>query len=317
MAGVLVDRWDRRWTMVISNLLQGVLVVLIPLVPGMWPIFVIYAAMSVVSQVFVPARSATIPALVPPIALQAANSLFAMGFVAAMAIGPALGTWLVSTCGVDVAFYVDALTFLVPALAVGLLVLPDDRAPRPAGSTFAGQLREGIAFALSHGEVRVALASAAAAFLIIGTLSVAGVVVATEVLHRESSAFGAMMSAAGLGMVAGGVAAGRPRGAPGHGHRPGRAPLVPVAGGRAGAGREHDAAGLRGGGLGPGPARRAPGPRGGRAPGGGGSPRDRRDDTPSTFTNRGALTCASSAISQLCPPPTSRRPAARPSTSAS
>lgn len=209
LAGVLVDRWNLRTTMVLSNLAQGLLVCLIPFMPGSWPIYAVYLAMAVLNQVFVPARSAAIPALVPAAALPSANALFAMGFVAAMALGPALGSALIAAGGLELAFYADALTFLVPAVAVGLIAIPDPRGPRPARTSLTEQLGEGLAYARSRGEVRLALASAAAAFLVIGTLSVCGVVVAKDLLHRESSSFGSLMSAVGAGMVLGGIAVGR------------------------------------------------------------------------------------------------------------
>lgn len=207
LAGACVDRWNRKWIMVIANLLQGLLVFCLPLAPGMVLIFVIYLAMSMVNQFFVPARSATIPDLVAPEALLTANSLFAISFVAAMAIGPAIGTWITERVSLNAAFYTDAATFLIPALAVTFLVIPRQR--RAAAKPGLGSdLRAGLAFARSQPAVLAALATISAAFLVIGTLSVTGVVITRDILNVESSKFGVMMSALGVGMLGGAVASG-------------------------------------------------------------------------------------------------------------
>ncbi|MBA4380423.1 MAG: hypothetical protein C0393_07085, partial [Anaerolinea sp.] len=204
VAGAFTDRWNRKWIMVIANLLQGLLVFWLPLSPGIAIIFAIYLAMSIVNQFFVPARSATIPDLVPPETLMTANSLFAISFVGAMAIGPAIGTWITERFSLNAAFYVDAATFLIPAVAVAFLAIPRQRRAATKRS-LGSDLREGFTFARSQPTVLAALATITAAFLVIGTLSVAGVVITREILNVESSKFGVMMSALGVGMLSGAI----------------------------------------------------------------------------------------------------------------
>ncbi|MCX6054321.1 MAG: MFS transporter [Chloroflexi bacterium] len=207
LAGVFVDRWNRKWIMVIANLLQGLLVFWLPLSPGIVFIFAIYLAMSMVNQFFIPARSAAIPDLVAPEALLTANSLFAISMVAAMAIGPAIGTWITERVSLNAAFYADAATFLIPAMAVAFLVIPRQRCVETKPS-LGSDLRAGLAFARSQPAVLAALATISATFLVIGTISVAGVVITREILHVESSKFGIMMSAMGIGMLGGAIASG-------------------------------------------------------------------------------------------------------------
>lgn len=207
VAGVFVDRWDRKWVLVGSNLIQGLLVALIPLTDALPIVFAIYFGMSVVNQFFLPARAATIPDLVPPNVLLAANSLFAAAFVGAIAAGPALGGWIAERFGLDIAFYADAMTFLVPALAVGLLTIPRTRRA-PTGHNVGADLREGLVFVRQSADMLSALALTLAAFLIVGTMSVLGVAVAQESLNVGAGGFGMMMSAMGVGMLAGAAGAG-------------------------------------------------------------------------------------------------------------
>jgi MFS family permease len=205
VAGVCVDRWNRKWIMVIANLLQGLLVFWLPLVPGIELIFAIYLAMSIINLFFVPARSATIPDLVPSETLLTANSLFAISIVVAMALGPAIGGWIIERLSLETAFYVDAASFLVPALAVACLAIPRQRRAATQPS-LSHDFRAGLAFARSQPAVLAALATITASFIVIGTISITGVVITREILHVESSKFGVLMSVLGMGMLAGALA---------------------------------------------------------------------------------------------------------------
>ena len=207
VAGVFVDRWNRKWVMVASNLIQGLLVLLIPFSDALPLVFALYLAMSVVNQFFVPARAATIPDLVPPVALVAANSLFAAAFVGAIAVGPAIGGWIIERFGSNAAFYADAASFLIPALAVGMLAIPQARRS-PGSRKLGADLGQGLAYARSRADILTALALIAAAFLVMGTTSVLGVIIAQDTLHVGAGGFGLMMSAMGGGMLIGAVVAG-------------------------------------------------------------------------------------------------------------
>jgi predicted MFS family arabinose efflux permease len=207
IAGVFVDRWPRKWTMVISNLIQGSLVLLIPVTGSLPAIFGIYLGMSVVSQFFVPARSASIPDLVPPEKLVAANSSFAIGLVGAIVVGPALGGWISDRYGPDMAFYVDSLTFFVPAVAVACLPIPQARRA-PASSSFSGEWREGLALVRDSPDIQGALILIGVAMMQAAGLSVLGIVLLDRRFGASASGLGSVMSTMGAGMLAGAAAQG-------------------------------------------------------------------------------------------------------------
>lgn len=202
LAGVFVDRWNRKWIMVTANLLQGLLVFCLPIAWNMTVICLIYLAMSAINQFFVPARSAAIPDLVPAGTLITANSLFALSIVFAIAIGPAAGTWITENISLNAAFYIDSATFLIPAAAVAFLSIPYKWVDQ-AGKNLGQDLKAGFRFALSRPSIMIALMTITAAFFIVGTISVSGVVITRQVLHSDSSKFGYLMSGLGGGMVAG------------------------------------------------------------------------------------------------------------------
>lgn len=204
LAGVFVDRWNRKWIMVTANLIQGLLVFLLPIAWNITMICLIYLAMSAINQFFVPARSAVIPDLVPPETLITANSLFALSIVFAIAIGPAAGTWITENISLNAAFYLDSATFLIPAAAVAFLSIPYKQVDQ-AGKNLGQDLKAGYKFALSQPSVLIALSTITTVFFIVGTISVSGVVITRQVLYIESSKFGYLMSGLGAGMVVGAV----------------------------------------------------------------------------------------------------------------
>ena len=235
LAGSVVDRLDRKAVMVGANALQGLLVLLIPATSHLTVVVTAYLAMSIVNQFFLPARAATIPDLVPPERLMAANSRFGLAFVTAIAVGPAVGGWVADRFGLAMAFYVDSATFLIPALAVATLVLPTTAHRRPTQSrvtlrSLLTATAEGMRHARTDRSTGVALTAATAAALVIAVMSVLGVVVAQDTLGLSVSGYGLMMSAMGAGMLIAALVIGSRRGGRGGGRRSGsgmeRAPMI-------------------------------------------------------------------------------------------
>lgn len=146
-AGVFVDRWDRRLTMVASDLLRAAIVLAIPWLVRLGMPFFYAAAFSVatVSLFFEPARLSLIPDIVERDDLMAANSLDNVTTSVSELLGLAFGAGLVSVIGASAAFVFDGLTFVVSA---GFVALLSKRQRVPAeGETverFAGQLGRGL-----------------------------------------------------------------------------------------------------------------------------------------------------------------------------
>ena len=122
-AGALVDRWDRRKTMIASDVLRALCVVLIPFAAD-WNILAVYAlafASSTVSLFFQPARLSLIPDVVGEEELMAANSLDNASFAVSELLGLAVGGVVVAAVGWRVAFFADAATFIVYAALVAAI----------------------------------------------------------------------------------------------------------------------------------------------------------------------------------------------------
>jgi MFS family permease len=137
LAGVFVDRWDRRLTMLASDLIRPALTLaMIPafMSHNLWLMYLLSFAMSSVGTFFNPAKGALIPKMVPTEHLTAANALSQTSMTMAFVLGPALAgaTFFLIGAGNEwMAFVLDAASFLVSALAIWMIRLPKE-ATNPA-----------------------------------------------------------------------------------------------------------------------------------------------------------------------------------------
>ena len=131
VAGALADRFDRRTTMIVGDVVRGLLFVSIPLFPNLTWIFVAKFLAGVASQFWNPAASATIPNLVPKEKLERANQLsqlmtygtapLAAALLAVLGyIATGLGhvSPVLNTNKVDLALYFNGASYFVSAITV-------------------------------------------------------------------------------------------------------------------------------------------------------------------------------------------------------
>ncbi|NIK62328.1 MFS transporter [Kribbella shirazensis] len=131
LAGVFVDRWDQRTTMIVTNVLNAV--VLLPLIAvhdasTIWIVYGVVLAQSCLQQFFTPAEQSLLPLLVNSDQLVTANALNSQIRDLARLIGAALGGVLAAAGGLTLLAVGDAVTFLV---AVALVTAMRHRQARP------------------------------------------------------------------------------------------------------------------------------------------------------------------------------------------
>jgi dTMP kinase len=131
VAGAFADRFNRRTTMVVTDLIRFALFLSIPLYLSLWWLFIATFLIECNSLFWIPAKEASIPNLVPRERLETANQLslvttYGFGAVAATLfaalsfINRVLADkfhWF-RTNPVNLAFYIDALTFLISAITI-------------------------------------------------------------------------------------------------------------------------------------------------------------------------------------------------------
>lgn len=138
IAGVLVDRWDRRKVMIGADLIRAVLVLGFLLVRDsgdLWLLYLLASAQIVVSSVFIPAKTASLPNITKPNELLTANAFLSATWSVMLAVGAAAGGFAVDAFGTDVVFVLDSLTYLLSAVFIARMVIPQDKDEAPENTS--------------------------------------------------------------------------------------------------------------------------------------------------------------------------------------
>jgi MFS family permease len=202
VAGVLADRLDRRAILVASDLARAVLVLGMVFTRDLAIIYVLVFLMGLARTFFNPTIRAAFPSVVGEGDLTRANALISGTFSTSIMVGPALGGLLVATIGVDAAFVVDAVTYLVSAFLLYRIHLPLPR-QEDAEEGLIRELRSGFDYLVG---ARVPLAIVVGAFLTILTINAtvpAEVFLAKETFGAGDVGYGLLVSLWGGGMVLG------------------------------------------------------------------------------------------------------------------
>jgi len=217
-AGVFVDRWDRKRTMVVTSLLLGLGLFPLLLVSGadqIWVVYVVLATQACVEVFFAPAEQAFLPRVVDDADLVPANALNGQVRNVARLVGSAIGGVAAAAGGIRAVAVVDTVTFLAAALLVariatpGRVELPADSADAPAAvrgrfATLIDEWRTGFLTVTSEPVLRVlllALLITSTGEGIMGTLFAPYV---RQVLHGSGQVYGVITGVQAVGGVLGG-----------------------------------------------------------------------------------------------------------------
>ncbi len=211
-AGVWVDRWSRRTTMITCDLIRAVLVLGFLWAPNIYVVLIIVALKATTSTFFTPAEQALIRLTVPEDDLLSANSLSQLALQATKVFGPALGGLVVLIGGSHAAFVCDSISFF--ASAAILSRLPAFIATLPVASeeqeqsNFWQEFRAGFAYVLKQRILVVSITSVAAALFIVFTFDSLGPL-AIQAVGLNSSVLGLAIGSVGLGTAIGAIAIGQ------------------------------------------------------------------------------------------------------------
>ena len=210
-AGVLADRWDRRRTMIICNLLLAVtlLPLLLVVEPGRAPIvYAVAAVQSALAICFASAEAALVPALVAESRLVTANAMNGQARDVARLVGAAVGGVLAAVGGIRLITLADAATF---AVAAALLTLIRHRVVKPgvpaAAPRLARDWREGTRITLASRTLRTLTAFALITGVGEAIMMTLMAPFVRDVLHAGNQVYGTIMAAQAIGGLAGGMAA--------------------------------------------------------------------------------------------------------------
>ncbi len=212
LTGPLVDRWSLRRVLIVSQLFQGLVVLIIPIAywTGQLTITVVLVVMPIVamaSQFVYPAQSAAVPRIVAEDELVSANSAFSTAYQGTDAAFSALGGVLIAIFSPITAFVFDVLSFLGTGLLFGSLSIPPAaEAPSSTGEqpSYRTRLLDGLNYV--RGTVLVAFIGVAA--FVNGLLAAAmAVLPAFADGVGGSSAYGLLLAGLTSGLLLGALSA--------------------------------------------------------------------------------------------------------------
>ena len=221
IAGVFVDRWHRRQTMVVSDLVRAVVAVLPLFVPDFLRLPAIYTSVFLISgfsRFFMPARSGVMQVIVSdkdqPQAASVGQATFALAFV----IGPAIASPLYFAVGPLIAVLINAVSFLISALCVQAIRAPKE-ALHPyafaqgelARSGIGAVMRElvaGFRFVAKSRMLLMVVFMALIAMLGSGAINALDIIFVSRNLQVSTALYGPLTAAAGLGTLLGAIIAG-------------------------------------------------------------------------------------------------------------
>lgn len=221
LAGVFVDRWDRKRTMLLTTLMQGAMISVLLLVQSadwLWLIYLVVIIESTLGLFFRPAENALLPKLVGEDQLLSANSLNALNDNLARLGGPALGGLLLGLLGFYSVVIVDAATYLLAAVLILFVQVPESARPRAAAAEATASARSALGNLWTEWKAGLAVVKnsqlLAGLFIVIGImlfgdaiLSAILVVFVQNDMGLSAVEFGWMMTARGIGGLIGGVLA--------------------------------------------------------------------------------------------------------------
>ncbi|MGB5914304.1 MAG: MFS transporter, partial [Phormidesmis sp.] len=232
LAGVYVDRWRKKPVLVLTNLLRGLLVVLLPallwvsagwqvagLPVGFYILLTVTFLISALTQFFAPAEQAVIPLIVKEENLLPANSLYTTTMMASVIIGFAVGEPLLALAdtllapidrgtGVGKSVLVG-LSYAIAGILLLLITTKEVKADNPEQTHAWEDIKDGLKYLQKQVQVRSALIQLVVLFSVFAALAVLAVRLAEVIPTIKSSQFGFLLAAGGVGLAIGAVAIGQ------------------------------------------------------------------------------------------------------------
>jgi MFS family permease len=217
IAGVFVDRVDKRHMLVVTNILRGIAFLAIVLVGNnLLMLYLLMILVSTVTTFFGPAEASMIPSLVPKSQLLAANGLFTLTMNVAFALGFALlGPFVVAIASAELLIVIVAALYFVAAVFCWTLPsgLKPTREPVTPGQTVAdaeravsgmfSQFVEGMAYIRGHRNIGWSLSYLGITGALVGILGVLGPGFAKSTLALGEKDFALIVLPMGLGIAFG------------------------------------------------------------------------------------------------------------------
>ena len=221
LAGVFVDRWPLKLTLVASDFIRACLCLLLMVCHDIFSFYLVLASISVVSSFFGPAQGVTLRTAVPVHGLRSANALMQQVMFGMRIVGPAIAALLVASFGARSCYIADSASFVASGCLIASLAIsrpkaaaqaaevlgenpPPPPAPPASGvSRVLADMRVGASFILHHAGILFVMLSMASGMFVLGCFGPLIAVYVRDSLHASTRIFGIASAMIGIGMFAG------------------------------------------------------------------------------------------------------------------
>lgn len=204
-AGYLADRFNRRNLMIWCDLLRGVAVlgiILVQSAPMLWLAYVLTAVQMMLSAVFEPAKTSSIPNVTTEENLTNANIISTASWSIIFTTGMAIGGFATEWLGTDNVLILDALTYVISAWFVYRAAIPQKRLSKEEMYRTRNPLKgikEGLSYLWDNQHIMRPTLAKGTSTVFLGGLVYLLIIVSEEVLMMGSIGLGLLYAARGIG----------------------------------------------------------------------------------------------------------------------
>jgi DHA3 family macrolide efflux protein-like MFS transporter len=211
LAGVFVDRWPLKRTLVSSDLMRGLLCLLLLVSTEVWHFYLILAAISIVSSFFGPAQGVVIREAVPFHGLRSSNALMQQVMFMMRIIGPSAAGMLVASFGPNPCYLLDAASFFASACFIASVAIKRGATvhkhtvaeDKGAVAKIWHDMQQGMSFILHHAALLFVILAMSAGMFIIGCFGPLIAVYVRDSVHAGNTVYGWASAMIGAGMLVG------------------------------------------------------------------------------------------------------------------
>jgi MFS family permease len=206
IAGSIADKYDRKKIMIISDLVCAVLVVGVAFSTTLWQVYLLIFLKSCFVALFMPAKNGKLKEIVPNDQMQKAMGISSIIDNGAKIVGPTLSGILVASVGIQWAFYLDAISFLVSAIFLygvpkTVKVLKDIDNEIQTKESFISSIKEGYIFLKTIPSLLLSLFLFSLTMFVLQMADTQLMVLFREMFIDPTQVTGFTMAASGLGMI--------------------------------------------------------------------------------------------------------------------
>ncbi len=206
IAGVYVDRMDRKRIMIAADILRAILVILIPFLLTIhiaW-LYIMVALISAIGQFFDPAQESVLPEVATDEELAAANSFMAISSFGSTAIGFAAAGLIASQFPIEWAFYIDGISFVLSAIFIFFVRIESiDAKAKTSIAIVVRNLKAGARFLFDNSVLRSLFIIAIPVYLSLGLWNSLLLPFAKRALGASEFVFGIQEGLTSIGFVIG------------------------------------------------------------------------------------------------------------------